>query len=167
MMNATKLLTLGALIGTCSFATAQDAAPAPAPAPPAQGDKPKRPHREVPAEMLKKFDTDGDGKLSPEEVMAIRAARQAEMLKKYDKDGDGKLSDDEKMAMQADMEAKRKALLEKYDADNNGKLSPDEIKTARDAGEEIPMGPMGPMGPGGPDRKRGGGDKPADASAAE
>lgn len=170
MMNATKLLTLGALIGTCSFATAQDAAPAPAPAPPAQGDKPKhpdRPPREIPAEILKKFDTDGDGKLSPDEVKAMREAREAEMLKKYDKDGDGKLSEDERKAMRADMEAKFKALVEKYDANKNGRLDPEEIKAARDAGEEIPMIGRGPGGPGGPGGKRGGGDKPADAPAAE
>ena len=52
-MKATTLITMGALIGTCTFATAQD--------------KPKRPDgpkREIPAEMLEKFDTDKDGKLS-------------------------------------------------------------------------------------------------------
>ena len=89
-------------------------------------------------------------------------ARQAEMLKKFDKDGDGKLSDDEKATMKAEREAKHAALLAKYDADKNGKLSPDEIKAARDAGEEIPMhrGPGGKLGPGGPDGKRGPGTPP-------
>ena len=51
--------------------------------------------------------------------------------------------------MRDEHEAKRKALLEKYDADKDGKLSAEETKTARDAGEEIPMGGRGPGGPGG------------------
>ena len=158
MMKAIKLITLGALIGTCSFAAAQDAAPG-------QGEKPKRPdrpQREVPAAILKKFDTDGDGKLSPEEGKAMREARQAEMLKKYDKDGDGKLSDEEKKARDEEMAAKRKAIVEKYDANKNGKLEPEEMKAAMDAGEEMPWGGRGPSGGG----KRGdgkGGPKPADS----
>ncbi len=92
-MKKTNLIALGALIGTCSFAAAQDA------------DTPKkgnRPQREVPAEILAKFDTDKDGKLSADERKAMMEARQAEILKQYDKDGDGKLSDDEKATMKAD-----------------------------------------------------------------
>ena len=166
MMKATKLITLAALIGTCSFAAAQDGTPPPAPTAP-QGGRVTggRPPREVPPEILKKFDKDGDGKLSQDEVKAMHEARQAEILKKFDKDGDGKLSDDERDAMQAANEATRKALLAKYDADKNGKLSPEELKAARDAGEEIPMGGRGGGGSGG---KRGGGGgkggpKPTDA----
>ncbi len=62
---------------------------------------------------------------------------------------------EEKKARREAMEAQRKMLLEKYDADKDGKLSPDEIKTARDAGEEIPM-VRGPGG--GPRGKKGGPD---------
>ncbi len=155
-MKKTKLIALGALIGTCSFSLAEDAA---------GSKKANRPQREVPAAILEKFDTDKDGKLSPDERKAMMEARQAEMLKKFDKDGDGKLSDDEKATMKAEREAKHAALLAKYDADKNGKLSPDEIKAARDAGEEIPMGggpggPGGKRGPGGPDGKGGPGAPP-------
>ena len=57
-------------------------------------------------EILKKFDKDGDGKLSQEERQAMREdrkaeieARHADMIKKFDKDGDGKLSDEERAAM--------------------------------------------------------------------
>jgi len=144
MMKATTLITLGALIGTCGFAVAQEAKP----------KRPDRPQREIPADVLKKFDKDGDGKLSPDEAKTMRETRQAENLKKYDKDGDGKLSDEERKIRQADMEAKRKALLDKYDANKNGKLDPEEMKAARDAGEEIPWagrGPGGQRGNGGPD----------------
>jgi hypothetical protein len=73
--------------------------------------------------MLKRFDKDGDGKLSDEERAAAMKERGAggrpegkggrrpaagrgpggpggfaELMKKFDKDGDGKLSDDEKAA---------------------------------------------------------------------
>ncbi len=37
-----------------------------------------------------------------EEMKARQEARKAEILKKYDKDGDGKLSDEEKKAMRED-----------------------------------------------------------------
>lgn len=74
------------------------------------------------AAMLKKFDKDGDGKLSEEEKAAMKAemqkrrgeggkgpdaARRAEMMKKFDKDGDGKLSEEERAAMRAEMQKKR------------------------------------------------------------
>jgi Ca2+-binding EF-hand superfamily protein len=156
-MKTTTLITLGALIGTCTFATAEE--------------KPKRPDgpkREVPAEVLEKFDADKDGQLSGDEKKAMREEmkakmeeRKAKMLEKYDADKDGKLSDTEKESMKADMQARHKALLEKYDADKDGKLSREEAKVARDAGEELP-----PMRHGGPDGKRGpGGPPPAPAPA--
>ena len=139
-MKTTNLLTLAALIGTCSFASA--------------ADKPKHPDgpgpgHEVPPEVLKKFDTNGDGKLDETERKAMYEDMKAEMLKKFDKDGDGKLSEDERKAMRADMEAHRKELLEKYDANKNGKFDPEEIQAARAAGEKMP--PMFGHGPGGPD----------------
>jgi Ca2+-binding EF-hand superfamily protein len=146
-MKTTNLLTLVTLLGACSFAAAQD--------------KPAdRPKREVPPELIAKFDKDGDGQLSPDERKAMREdmkaqgeKRREEMLKKFDKDGDGKLSDEERKAMRDAMEAKRKEILEKYDADKDGKLNPDERKAAIDAGEDLQMGrgPGGPRGKGGPD----------------
>ena len=145
-MKTTKLITLGALIGTCSFAAAEGQKP--------DGPPPERPQQMIPAEILKKFDKDGDGKLSPDEAKAAREARQAEMMKKFDKNGDGELSEDERKAMYAEMKARHEELLAKYDTDKDGKLSPDEIKVAREAGEKFPMmmghGPGGPGGPDGP-----------------
>ena len=161
-MKPTLLITLGALIGTSTFAAAQE-----------KPNRSDRPQREIPPALLATFDIDKDGKLSDDERNAMRAAMQAKaqerkaaMLAKYDKDGDGKLSDDEKAMLKADREAKRLVLIEKYDTDKDGKLSPEEIKTARDAGEDLPPPRMGP-GPGGrgPGGKRGpggpGGPPPA------
>lgn len=90
-MKHKPLLALGLLFGASLFAAAQDGAP----------QRPNRPQRGQgpPPELVKQFDKDGDGKLSPEEAKAAREARQAEMLKQFDKDGDGQLSEEERAAM--------------------------------------------------------------------
>ncbi|MFZ2958939.1 MAG: hypothetical protein WA705_18790 [Candidatus Ozemobacteraceae bacterium] len=97
------------------------------------------------SEAIKKYDTDGDGKLNEAEKKVADAAREKEMLTKFDTDGDGVLSDTEKAAMEkdrpagkfmppggpmgknasgsADFEAKRIEFLSKYDTDGDGSLS--------------------------------------------
>ncbi|OGV70281.1 MAG: hypothetical protein A2283_00265 [Lentisphaerae bacterium RIFOXYA12_FULL_48_11] len=78
-------------------------------------------------EMLKKFDKDGDGKLSDEEKTAAKAAWDKQMLEKFDKDKDGKLSDEEKEAAKnARKDEMKKKMLEKFDKDKDGKLSDEE-----------------------------------------
>ena len=68
---------------------------------------------------MKKFDKDGDGKLSEEEKAELRSdcsKRWAskgrrpppELMKKFDKDGDGKLSESEWAELLKTMEARRK-----------------------------------------------------------
>ena len=52
--------------------------------------------RQIPKEILEKFDKNGDGKLDEDERKAAMAARKAEFIKKYDKDGDGELSEEER-----------------------------------------------------------------------
>lgn len=88
----------------------------------------KKGGRPIPAEILEKFDTDGDGTLNEEERKAARSARReltqkrrAEMLAKYDVDKDGKLSPEEQKA----------AMLDRFDADKDGKLSDAERETAK------------------------------------
>ena len=115
------------------------------------------------AEMLKKFDKDGDGRLSDEEKSTLRAEMQNrrgggrdrkqwtpeqrdEMLKKFDKDGDGKLSDEERTTLRAEIQNRRGGrdrkqwtpeqrdeMLKKFDTDGDGKLSQEERDTAREA----------------------------------
>ena len=66
-------------------------------------------------EMMKKYDTDGDGQLSEAERVALREARggqggkgkggkgqggnREELMKKYDTDGDGQLSEAERAVL--------------------------------------------------------------------
>ena len=47
---------------------------------------------------MKRFDKDGDGKLSDEEKAEMEKTRQ-EMMKKFDTDGDGKISKEEREKM--------------------------------------------------------------------
>ena len=60
--------------------------------------------RKLPPFLMKKFDKDGDGKLSDEEKAEARKAMEArrkEMIGKFDKDGDGKLNEEERKAAMA------------------------------------------------------------------
>ncbi len=80
-------------------------------------DAPERPMRQrganpqqqpaLPEALMKKYDKDGDGKLSPEERTAMREEmqkgakeRRAELFKTMDKDGDGKVTLEEFLAAQ-------------------------------------------------------------------
>ena len=86
-------------------------------------------------EILKKFDKDGDGKLSEDERAAVREAmkakmdaKKAEILAKFDKDGNGELSEDERAAAR---EAKKAEILTKFDKDGDGKLNDAERAAAK------------------------------------
>ena len=99
-----------------------------------KGGSEGRPSRE---EMLKKFDKDGDGKLSEEEkgelrkVMASRGRKlPPHLMEKFDKDGDGKLNEDERAEARKGMEARRQEMMEKFDKDGDGKLNPEERRAA-------------------------------------
>jgi hypothetical protein len=114
-------ITTGILVGTCTFAPAQDT-----PIRPLHTGPPPHAH----GKFDKKFDKDGDGRLSKEERKAMHEAHRKELLEKFDKDGDGKLSDDELKAAQdarmAERENRRRAMLQKFDKDGDGKLSEEE-----------------------------------------
>src|SRR5204863_3860772 len=71
--------------------------------------------------MIKRFDKNGDGKLSDDEKAEAQKALKAkkgearrppgkltEAMKKFDADGDGKLSDEEKAAAKKELAEKRK-----------------------------------------------------------
>jgi len=160
MNTKTTLLALAALLGAGTFAMAEDA-PTP-PAAPEKGGRGAgggRGMREPTPEMIKKYDKDGDGKLSDDEKKAMmedmkakREAYEKTLIEKYDADKDGKLSPEERKTA---MEAEHKRILAAYDKDGDGKLSADEAKAAIDAGE-MPMAVFG-RGAGGPGGQGGGG----------
>ncbi len=134
-----------------------------------RGDAPR-----MDPELLKQFDTDGDGQLSETEREAVKAhmeAKKAAFIKKYDLDADGELNEDETAAMKASikekMEAMKADLLTKFDADGDGKLTGEERKAAGEAarpliaeitggfgmgpqhgqrGDQARRGPQGPQG---------------------
>ncbi|MGC4013687.1 MAG: hypothetical protein QM755_04100 [Luteolibacter sp.] len=151
MKMKTTLFALAALCGAGSVAMAQDA-------PAGGGDKPARPERggQRPGanpEMIKKYDKDGDGKLSEEERKAMmedmkakREAHEKALLEKYDADKDGKLSDEERKTAR---EEEQKRILATYDKDKDGKLSEEERKAAIEAGEMLGFGGGRQGGPGG------------------
>ena len=102
------------------------------------------------AELLKKYDKNGDGKIDDAEEEGIRADRKkegeakkaaarAELLKKYDKNGDGRIDDAEEEVIRAERkkaEAGKKAaaladLIKKYDKNGNGKIDDAEEEAIR------------------------------------
>ena len=92
-----------------------------------------RPSRE---EMIKKFDTDGDGKLSAEERAEVRKEFMAKgklppfVVKEFDKDGDGKLNVEERSEARAKMADRKKEAIKEFDKDGDGKLNEEERKAA-------------------------------------
>ncbi len=151
-MKVTTLVALSAMFGTCAFA--QDTPPTR----PGRGGPGGGAPRTPSPEMLKKYDTNKDGKIDDTERTAMmadmKAQREAQMkadLEKYDANKDGKLDADETKTMR---EAKQKAMLEKYDTDKDGKLSDEE--RAKIPMNERMMGMGGRPGGQGGGRTRGG-----------
>jgi Ca2+-binding EF-hand superfamily protein len=107
------------------------------------------------ADWMARFDADGDGELSEEEIQVsketFRAEREARkqqwLLDKYDQDGDGVLGADEQAKVEADRveretkRAEREAenasrAVEAYDTDGDGVLSEDEKQAGRTTRQE-------------------------------
>lgn len=165
-MKATTLIALGALLAPCAFG--QDAAPA-AGAPNRSGRGGAA--RQMPAELVKQFDKDGDGKLNEEETTAMRAdmtakreARQKANLEKFDANKDGKLDEAETKTMR---ETQQKERLEKYDTNKDGKIDQEESAKIP-ASERFMGGPGGAGGAGGrqPGGRGGRGGAPGGAPGA-
>jgi hypothetical protein len=90
------------------------------------------------AEMLQKFDKNGDGKLDDAEraemktaFAAKRAEHKKEMLATFDANKDGQLDDTERAAMR---DAKLTERFKAMDANADGKLSIDEFKAGAPRG---------------------------------
>ena len=111
----------------------------------AQGVTPERDQGRAAA--LKKYDRDGDGRLSDAERETMRKEvfekrrREVdggrgrrmfqfppEIVQKYDKDGDGQLDEEEQKAAQAGIQKMFEQLRKQYDANGNGRLEPEEAE---------------------------------------
>lgn len=101
------------------------------------------------AEIVRRYDTNQDGKLDDAEIAAVKEQslmtsqekreekreRVKERLKEFDTNGDEKLDDAEKRAMDATLRArieKRPMLLKRLDTDGDGKLSDAEWLAGRE-----------------------------------
>jgi Ca2+-binding EF-hand superfamily protein len=87
------------------------------------------------ADMIKKYDANGDGKLDDAERAQLRAdmkqkheAKKAEMLAKFDLNKDGKLDEAERAAMKNE---RAEDAFKKADANGDGQLSLSEFKTLK------------------------------------
>ncbi len=110
-------------------------------APPEEGSRRGRGR----AEMLKRFDADGDGALNDEERALARQARRESraaqgrqlMLRRFDSDGDGTLNDAETEIARTEIRAIREdihsRIVPQYDLDGDGELNDDERRAARPA----------------------------------
>ncbi|HYC71071.1 MAG TPA: hypothetical protein VEB66_07695 [Opitutaceae bacterium] len=154
-----KLLSLSLLASLAGAAAAWaekvPGTPLPAPAPAEGGGWGNREGVRPGAELMKRFDRNGDGKLDEAERAALRGevakmdakrpdgALRGEILARFDRDGDGRLNEAER----AEFEQARAALLKQgasgarmrnraikeFDRDGDGKLSAGEEAAARAA----------------------------------
>lgn len=121
-MNRTPLIAAATLIAVASsavIATARD-----------RGDAPRE-GRNGPVMLLERFDANGDGAVTKEEMQATAATRFADS----DSNGDGQLSADELTATAETRRAERLAnriarQIERNDTDGDGMLSLEETTAA-------------------------------------
>jgi Ca2+-binding EF-hand superfamily protein len=83
----------------------------------------KQCRKEKRAQKIKRFDSDGDGKLSPDERSIARATRKAERLGEYDKDKNGKLDKAERADLIHDRVTEK---FEGIDTNGNAEISNSE-----------------------------------------
>ena len=90
------------------------------------------------ADLIRRFDKNGDGKLDASERAAMKEERSEKaerrrefVLKRYDKNGDGVLDENERTAAFGDM-ATRPRFIKRFDKDGDGKLSSEELAVAKE-----------------------------------
>jgi Ca2+-binding EF-hand superfamily protein len=128
------------------------------------GQAPEGKRKEM-AELKKKFDVNGDGKLDETERKAAREAiknnpefqkMREERMKKFDTNGDGKLDDAEKAAAESAMKERmaggKEKLIEKFDTNGDGQLDEAEKAAAKAEMEKI-KGAQGGPGAKAPEKK--------------
>ena len=101
---------------------------------PIQKDKNTKASSLTRAEILKIFDSDGNGKLSMSERFAMRKkmqGRKKELMQKFDKDGDGKLNDEERATVRKAFEKGKSEFFEKSDTNEEEIRDQAETKASR------------------------------------
>ncbi len=93
-------------------------------------------------ETRKKYDADGDGRLSRDELRKLAQDRKQEIIDKFDSDGDGELNAAEKKAAVEAARAKWKEradawMRKRYDKDGDGQLSEEETAAMEEAKKQI------------------------------
>lgn len=96
-------------------------------------------------DRMKALDTDGDGKISDAERQAGRVKRATEMHAKFDANGDGKLSLEELEAnpMMTRMMKRDPDALKAIDANHDGDISPEELASIMGAMRDHRRGSWG------------------------
>jgi len=85
-------------------------------------------------EVLKIFDSDGNGKLSMAERFTMRKkmqGRKKELIQKFDKDGDGKLNDEERAKVRKAFEKHKSGFFERSDTNKEEIRDQAETKASR------------------------------------
>ena len=97
---------------------------------PDQNGDSKPPSFPIRDEIVKRFDTDGDGKLSMDERFTMRKkmqGRKKELIQKFDAYGDGILNDEERTIIRKAFENRKAEAFESFDAD--GEEIRDQVET--------------------------------------
>ena len=97
---------------------------------PNQKDNSKPPGFPIRDQIVKRFDIDGDGKLSRDERSVMRKkmqGRKEELMQKFDANGDGILSNEERTTIRKVFQKRKAEAFESFDAD--GEEIRDQVET--------------------------------------
>jgi len=95
----------------------------------AMQDLARRPGGHVPG-MVRRFDTNGDGTISPDEMpsgAAGKPGRARGRFRRFDANGDGVISPDEIPPGAADRQGRARKMLRRFDTNGDGVVGPDEM----------------------------------------
>ena len=108
----------------------------------AQAPDPAPSNEDRQARFLERYDVNGDGEVTPEEIQAVRAenaaTRVANFMERHDLDQNGVITADELLLAAADNAAEKQAsVLEKYDLNQDGTITAAEsLSVHQDAVDE-------------------------------
>ena len=107
--------------------------------------------QELKAELVSKFDANGDGRLDAQERLKMRTetikgkAKQKggrsrgmippELLEAFDKDKDGEIGDEERQTMDKDLGGRFAKMMQTYDKNGDGNLKGEEVSRLKDAAQ--------------------------------